>query len=87
MEDPKLVIQAELSTTVRASRWGEIVEAGGGDGAAEGTSINIEIDSVSVIFSPYWHIHPSFSSFIYIHDKSVSSLHSGSENDGIDPDC
>ena len=38
MEAPNSSSQAELSTTVRASRWGEIVEAGGGDGAAEGTS-------------------------------------------------
>lgn len=35
-------------------------------------SENIEIDSISVIFSPYWHIHPYASSFIYIHDTSVS---------------
>jgi len=35
-------------------------------------SENIEIDSISVIFSPYWHIHPYSSSFIYIHDTSVS---------------
>ena len=33
---------------------------------------NIEIDSISVIFSPYWHIHPYASMFIYIHDTSVS---------------
>ena len=47
---------------------------------------NWKIDSVSVIFSPFRHIHPS-SSFIYIHDTSVSSLHSDSKTDGIDPDC
>jgi len=33
---------------------------------------NIEIDSISVIFSPYWHVHPYASLFIYIHDTSVS---------------
>lgn len=48
---------------------------------------NIEIDSVSVQWSPYWHVHPYASSFVYIHDTYVSSLHSGPETDGIDPDC
>lgn len=47
---------------------------------------HVEVDGVSVLMSPYYHVHPFASSFLHFHDLRISSLHGGPETDGLDPD-
>jgi polygalacturonase len=49
-------------------------------------SDHVEVDGISVIMSPYYHVHPFASSFLHFHDLRISSLHGGPETDGLDPD-
>ena len=46
----------------------------------------VEVDGVSVLLSPGYHVHPYASAFLHIHDMRIDSLHSGPETDGLDPD-
>jgi hypothetical protein len=47
---------------------------------------HVEVDHVDVLMSPYYHVHPFASAFLHFHDMTISSLHGGSETDGLDPD-
>jgi polygalacturonase len=47
---------------------------------------HVEVDGISVLMSPYYHVHPFASSFLHFHDMRISSLHNGPETDGLDPD-
>ena len=47
---------------------------------------DVEVDGISVLMSPYYHVHPFASSRLHFHDMRISSLHGGPETDGLDPD-
>ena len=46
----------------------------------------VEVDNIAILMSPYYHVHPFASAFLHFHDLRISSLHGGSETDGLDPD-
>jgi polygalacturonase len=46
----------------------------------------VEVDHISILMSPYYHVHPFASAFLHFHDLRIDSLHSGGETDGLDPD-
>jgi polygalacturonase len=46
----------------------------------------VEVDGISVLMSPGYHVHPFASAFLHFHDLRIDSLHSGPETDGLDPD-
>ena len=49
-------------------------------------SRNIEIDSVTLMDSPFWTIHPVLSEHVHIHHTTIRSRLYAPNVDGIDPD-
>ena len=47
---------------------------------------NFLVESIKTQNSPYWNIHPLYSSNVIIRNANITSNSSGSNGDGIDPD-